>query len=63
MLLKVRVKDRGESECQSVMGWIGVAPQGNITPGESGQTSTWCFLTQQRDEPLKKGKQMTTLRR
>ncbi len=35
----LRVEDGGESESQPVMGWIGVAPPGKITPRESGQTS------------------------
>ncbi len=36
-------KDEGESESHPVMGWIGVDPQENITPRESGQTSLWSF--------------------
>jgi hypothetical protein len=27
------------------MGWIGVEPLGDITPRESGQTSTWSCVT------------------
>jgi len=40
------VEDGGESEGRLVIRWIGVAlPYGNITPRESGQTSTWSFVT------------------
>jgi hypothetical protein len=43
----LRVKDGGESEGRSVMGRIGVAfiHTNNITPRESGQTSTWSLVT------------------
>lgn len=47
MLLVVRVKECGKSECQSVMEWIGVEPQGDITLRESGQTSTRSFSTRE----------------
>lgn len=41
------------------MEWIGVAPGGNITSRESGQTSVWSFITRESGEPLKEGMQMT----
>ena len=37
--MAVRVEDAGASERHSVMGWIGVTPDGNITPRASGLTS------------------------
>src|SRR3546814_3022435 len=49
MLLVMRVKECGESECRPVMGRIGVEPQGNIIPRESGQTSTWSFSTRSEE--------------
>ena len=55
----MRVKDDGESEGRSVMGRIGVAPQGYITPHESEQTSVGCFMTRSPEESSRKGKQMT----
>jgi N-terminal domain of reverse transcriptase len=42
-----RVKDEGESECQPGTGWIGVEPQGDITPPERGQTSLGSSLTRE----------------
>jgi len=42
-----QVKEEGESECRAVMVRIGVAPQGNITPRESGQTSLWSGVTRE----------------
>ena len=42
-----RVKEERESECRPVMGRIGVAPQGNITLRESGQTSLWSGVTRE----------------
>jgi len=40
------VKDGGGSERRLVTRRIGVAPSyGNITPRESGQTSTWSLVT------------------
>ena len=41
------------------MGWIGVAPTGNITPRASGQTSIWSCITRELGQPLKERKQMT----
>jgi hypothetical protein len=42
--MEMWVQERGESEGFSVMEEIGVEPPGNITPRESGQTSTWSPL-------------------
>jgi len=47
MLIEVRVEESGESECRSVMGRIGVESKDNITPRESGQTSTGSFFTKE----------------
>ncbi len=41
----LRVWDVGKSESPVVMMGIGVAPRGNITPRESGQTSDWYWMT------------------
>ncbi len=46
----LRVGDGGKSEGRAVTVRIGVAPhQGNITPRESGQTSTWSLITRALD--------------
>ena len=58
-LMGLRVWEGGESECLPVMGRIGVAPSGNITPRESGQTSTWLLVTRKLGKPPQEGKQMT----
>jgi hypothetical protein len=42
----VGVKEDGESESRLVMGRIGVALSGKITPCESGQTSIRSFLSE-----------------
>jgi RNA-directed DNA polymerase len=55
-----RVQDGGKSERCSVMEQIGVAPYGNITPRESGQTSTWSLITRELDQSTKEATQMTT---
>lgn len=55
----LRVKEDGGSESLPVMGKIGVALQGNITPRESGQTSSWSHLTREPDPPTRETKQMT----
>ena len=55
MLLAVRVKECGESECRSVIERIGVEPQGDITLRESGQTSTWSFSTRELVQPSTRG--------
>jgi hypothetical protein len=54
-----RVRDEGQSECRPVMGWIGVAPEGNITPRASGLTSFGSFVTRELGKPIKETKQMT----
>jgi hypothetical protein len=59
MLMAVRVEECGKSEGRPVMGWIGVEPQGDITPRESGQTSIRSFLTKEFDQPFQEEKQMT----
>ena len=41
----LRIEEDGESECSLVIKEIGMAPPGNITPRESGQTSVWSFIT------------------
>ncbi len=55
----LRIEEDGESERSFVMREIGVAPPGNITPRESGQTSVWSFITRTHDEPTQEEKQMT----
>ena len=47
----VRVKDDGKSESRLVMGRIGVALTGKITPRESGQTSIRSFPTRKPELP------------
>jgi hypothetical protein len=43
--MMLRVKEDGESECQSVMEWIGIEAQADIIPHESEQTSIWSLIT------------------
>jgi hypothetical protein len=57
----VRAKEDGKSEGRSVMGRIGVAPPGKITPRESGQTSIWSFLTRKTELPTQETKQMAAV--
>src|SRR6266699_823340 len=57
--MELRVEEDGESERSLVMKEIGVAPSGNITPRESGQTSVWSFITRTHEEPTQEEKQMT----
>ena len=58
--MRQRVKERGESECRPVMGWIGVElEESNITPRESGQTSPWSHITRELEKPIQEAKQMT----
>ena len=57
----VRVKEDGESESRLVMGRIGVAPPGKITPRESGQTSIRSFLTREPELPTSGTKRMTAV--
>jgi hypothetical protein len=49
----LRVEEEGASEGRAVMARIGVAPSGNSTLRESGQTSLWSFLTRELDQPIK----------
>ena len=44
-----RAEEVGKSERRSVMGRIGVAPSGNITPRESGLTYNGSFFTRELD--------------
>jgi hypothetical protein len=57
----VRAWEDGRSERHPVMGWIGVAPTGKITPRASGQTSIWSCITRELGQPLKERKQMTAV--
>src|SRR5215467_1215432 len=43
------------------MGWIGVAPTGNITPRESGLTSIWSCITREFGQPPEERRQMTAV--
>jgi hypothetical protein len=45
----LRIEEDGESERPFVMKGIGVAPESNITPRKSGQTSVWSFITKTHD--------------
>ena len=57
----MRAEEDGRSEGHSVMEWIGVAPTGNITPRESGQTSIWSCITRDLGEPPEERRQMTAV--
>jgi len=57
----VRAKEDGKSEGRSVMGRIGVAPPGKITPRESGQTSIRSFPTREPELPISETKRMTAV--
>src|SRR5512142_633403 len=57
--MEVWVQERGKSEGPSVMEGIGVEQTRNITPRESGQTSTRSPLTREQGKPIKEAKQMT----
>jgi hypothetical protein len=57
--MELRVREDGESEGRPVMGRIGVEPNGDMIPRESGQTSIWSFITRGLDQPIKEEKQMT----
>jgi hypothetical protein len=54
-----RVHEEGASEGRAVIVRIGVAPTGNITPRESGQTSLWSLSTRELDQLAQEAKQMT----
>src|SRR5215471_12524434 len=43
------------------MGWIGVAPTGNMTPRESVLTSVWSCLTREFGQPPEERRQMTAV--
>ena len=58
MLTEQWAEERGESEGRPVMGWIGVALSGNITPHESEQTSAGSFVTRETGKPPEEAKQM-----
>ncbi len=57
--MELRVREDGESEGRPVTGRIGVEPNGDMIPRESGQTSIWSFITRGLDQPIKEEKQMT----
>jgi hypothetical protein len=57
----VRAWEDGRSEGHPVMGWIGVAPTGNMPPRASGLTSVWFCLTREFGQPLKERRQMTAV--
>src|SRR5947209_16794947 len=59
--IDVREGEDGRSEGHSVIGWIGVAPTGDITPRESGLTSVWSCITREFGQPLKERRQMTAV--
>jgi RNA-directed DNA polymerase len=55
----LRVREDGGSQRRPVIGRIGVEPEGDITPRESGQTSVWSFITREPGQLIKETKQMT----
>jgi hypothetical protein len=57
----VRAKEDGESESRLVMGRIGVALPGKITPRENGQTSIRSFPTREPELPTSGTKQLTAV--
>ena len=57
----MREWEDGRSERHPVMGWIGVAPTGNMTPRASGQTSIWSCITREFGQPREERKQMTAV--
>ena len=57
----VRAWEDGRSERHPVMGWIGVAPTGNMTPRESGLTSIWSCITREFGQPPEERRQMTAV--
>src|SRR2546421_13078630 len=56
--MEMWVQERGKSEGSSVTEGIGVEQTRNITPRESGQTSTRSPLTRKQGKPIKEAKQM-----
>ena len=61
MPIGVRAWEDGRSEGHPVIGWIGVAPTGNIAPRESALTSVWSCVTRKLGQPLEERKQMTAV--
>ena len=59
--IDVREGEDGRSERHSVMGWIGVAPTGNMTPRESVLTSIWSCITREFGQPPEERRQMTAV--
>ena len=59
--IDVREWEDGRSEGHPVMGWIGVAPTGNMTPRESVLTSIWSCLTREFGQPPEERRQMTAV--
>ena len=57
----MREGEEGRSEGHSVMGWIGVAPTGNMTPRASGLTSIWSCITREFGQPPEERRQMTAV--
>ena len=57
----VREYEDGRSESHPLMGWIGGAPMGNITPRESALTSVWSCITREFGQPPEGRKQMTAV--
>ena len=57
----MREWEDGRSERRPVMGWIGVAPTGDITPRASGQTSIWSCITREFGQPPEERRQMTAV--
>src|SRR6266567_5474663 len=59
--IDVRAWEEGRSERHPVMGWIGGAPTGNMTPRASGLTSLWSCITRDLGQPLEERRQMTAV--
>ena len=59
--IDVREGEDGRSEGHSVIGWIGVAPTGDITPRESALTSIWSCITREFGQPPEERRQMTAV--
>jgi hypothetical protein len=57
----VRAWEDGRSEGHSVMGWIGGAPTGNMTPRASALTSVWSCITREFGQPPEERRQMTAV--
>ena len=59
--IDVREWEDGRSEGHPVMGWIGVAPTGDIALRESALTSIWSCITREFGQPPEERKQMTAV--